>query len=197
MSIFPTFVDELEARTRIYDVLVRYCRGIDRGDHAYCREVAYHDGATDDHGGGVERVDDFLATSRARHANLQHNMHTIGNVVIDFLSTEVACVESYLIAVEWYDGGYDFGIRNIPDPGPAGARILSFCRYGDIFERRSGVWKIAERVTIFGDMSYEPLAADPVLPGGFRAQRHGPDDPIFAILERARQRAEDHATTRA
>lgn len=197
MSIFSTFVAELEARTRIYDVLVRYCRGIDRGDHAYCREIAYHDDATDDHGGGVERVDDFLATSRARHVNLRHNMHTIGNVVIDFVSTDVACVESYLIAVEWYDEGYDFGIRNIADPGPAGARIMSFCRYGDIFECRSGIWKIAERVTIFGDMSYQPLAAEPVLPGGFRNQRHGPDDPIFPILDRACGRAAHLASIRS
>jgi SnoaL-like domain len=193
MSVFPTFVEEMEARTRIYDVLVRYCRGIDRGDHAYCRE-AYHDGATDDHGAGVEPVDKFLATSAKRHASLQHNMHTVGNVVVDFMSPDVAAVESYCIAVEWYHEGYDFSLRSISDPGLAGARILSFCRFGDVFERREGVWKIFERILIFGDMSYEPLATEPVMPPGFRLQRHGSDDPIFPIIARAQERAAEVAS---
>jgi SnoaL-like domain len=186
---FPNFLDELEARTRITDALHRYNRGIDRGNHAYCRQVAYHDGATDDHGNGPEPVDQFLATSAQRHASLRHNMHTLANVIIDFFSAEVAFVESYLIAVEWYDETYDFSLRNITDAGAAGARITSYCRYADIFERRDGRWAIIERVTVFGDMTYEPLDKPPVRPSTFRQQKHGPDDPAFEVMRRAEARA--------
>lgn len=182
---FETFLDEVEARTRITDALHRYNRGIDRGNHAYCREVAYHDGATDDHGAGPEPVDQFLATSATRHSSLRHNQHTLANTIIDFFSADVAFVESYLIAIEWYDETYDFSLRNISDPGAAGARITSYCRYADVFERRDGRWAIVERVTIFGDMTYEALATPPALPTTFKHQQHGPTDPVFEVMARA------------
>jgi hypothetical protein len=193
---FPAFLDEIEARTRITDALHRYNRGIDRGNHAYCRQVAYHDGATDDHGNGPEPVDQFLATSSKRHASLRHNQHTLANVIIDFFSADVAFVESYLIAVEWYDETYDFSLRDIPDPGPAGARITSYCRYADIFERRNGRWGIIERVTIFGDMAYQPLEQPPVIPSTFTRQKHGPDDPVFDVMRRAEQHARQRSGQR-
>jgi hypothetical protein len=196
MFEFDSFLDELEARTRILDALHRYNRGIDRGDHAYCREVAYHNGATDDHGAGPEPVDQFLATSATRHASLRHNQHTLANTIIDFFSAEVAFVESYLIAVEWYDETYNFALRNIPDPGRAGARITSYCRYADIFERRDGRWAIIERVTIFGDMVYEPLDEAPTVPTTFRQQRHGSDDPVFDVMARAKAHADRLADPR-
>jgi SnoaL-like domain len=193
MTVFPNFVDELEARTRIYDVLARYCRGIDRGDHAYCREIAFHEGATDDHGSGVQSAGEFLKASKARHEHLHHHMYQLGQVLYDFVSPDVAVVETYVTVTEYYDEGFDFRLRAMSDPGPDGARIISFCRYGDIFERRNGEWRIAERVTIFGDSIHEPLDAAPVMPDGFRTQRHGPDDPIFPIMARARERVSELA----
>jgi hypothetical protein len=189
MPVFTSFLAELEARTRIYDVLARYCRGIDRGDHAYCGEIAFHDTATDDHGSGVQSAEDFLKSSKARHEHLHHHMYQLGQVLYDFISTDVAVVETYVTVFEYYDEGFDFGLRAITDPGSAGARILSFCRYADIFECRNGEWKIAERVTIFGDSIYEALEVPPVMPNGFRIQRHGAGDPLFPILQRARERA--------
>jgi hypothetical protein len=48
-GVFPTFLEELEARTAIEDCLKRFARAVDRQDWKAARQV-YHDGAFDDHG---------------------------------------------------------------------------------------------------------------------------------------------------
>ncbi|MCK9470111.1 MAG: nuclear transport factor 2 family protein, partial [Porticoccaceae bacterium] len=42
-------LQEMLDRHKIYQVLTRYCRGVDRGDAALIKSV-YHDDAIDDHG---------------------------------------------------------------------------------------------------------------------------------------------------
>jgi hypothetical protein len=192
--VFPTFVDELEARTRIQDVLYRHSRGIDRNDQLGDRAAAYHPDAWVDSGAGRQPVADLLTLRRREHDRTRHTMHSVTNVLIEFASPDVAAVESHVTAVEWEEAGYDFASRGITDAGPCGARILSWCRYLDIFERRSGEWRILDRTVVFGDTTHEPLPVDPVLPQRFQVQQHGAGDPVYVLAERARALVEHRWT---
>lgn len=185
-SAFATVVDELGARVRITDVLYREARGIDRND-AECRASAYHADATIDAGPGPRPVRELLATRTLQHEHTVHTAHVVTNVLIEFVSAVAAFVESYVVACEWEGPGYDFSWRGIPDAGPAGARIQSWCRYLDIFECRSGQWLIRERAVVFGDTVHQSLDRAPALPERFLRQGHGPDDPLRRYRERAHQ----------
>jgi SnoaL-like domain len=182
---FPDAVDELIARTRITEAIYKRSRGTDRNDVTYKRDVAYHPDAIDDHGFGAEPVGQFLGRSAEQHRNTRHAMHSVTNIVIEFLSATVAFVESHVIANEWQGPDFDFALRNVAATGAAGARIISWCRYADTFECRNGDWRITERTVIFGDMISQPLDAAPVLPPAFQVQRHGPDDPLYDCRARA------------
>jgi hypothetical protein len=183
--VFSDPVDELIARTRITEAIYKRSRGTDRNDVNYKLHVAYHPDAIDDHGFGAEPVGQFLRRSAAQHQNTLHAMHSVTNIVIEFLSATVAFVESHVIANEWQGPDFDFSLRNVTAVGAVGARIISWCRYADTFERRNGDWRIAERTVIFGDMISQPLDTAPVLPPNFQVQRHGQGDPLYACRAQA------------
>ncbi|MEV4604391.1 nuclear transport factor 2 family protein [Amycolatopsis sp. NPDC049253] len=184
-AFFADFVDELRARTQIQDALYRHSRGIDRDDHHGARASAYHPDATVDSGFGPQPVANLLAARKRQHEHTRHAMHSVTNVLIEFVSARVAFVESHVTAVEWEGQGYDFASRGIAEPGRIGARIVSWCRYADVFEARGGVWRILERTVIFGDTAWWPLDAAPVLPRDFLVQEHGSTDPVYARRARA------------
>ena len=186
---FASVVEELEARVRIEDALYRQSRGIDRNDPVI-RASAYHDDATVDAGAGPQPVADLLAVRGKEHEHTRHTAHTVSNVLIEFISARVAFVESHVFACELEDPDYDYSWRGF-QPGAAGARILSWGRYLDVFERRDGDWRIRERAVVYGDTSFEPLEREPTVPERFLQQRHGPGDPIDRFRERARNVARD------
>ena len=181
---FASVVDELEARVRIEDALYRHSRGIDRNDPEI-RASAYHDDATVDAGAGPQPIADLLAVRRREHEHTRHTAHCVSNVLIEFISARVAFVESHVLASELEDADYDSSWRGVK-PGAAGARILSWGRYLDVFERRDGDWRIRQRAVVYGDMSFDALESAPALPERFLHQRHGPGDPIDHVREQAR-----------
>jgi hypothetical protein len=149
--------DKLE----IHEVLVRYCRAIDRGDPELLASV-YHEGAVDRHGQfqftdartqfppvTVPRLD-------AMRGVAQHHMT---NWLIE-LDGEAAAVESYFIAFQ-------------PVPHEDGREVRTFVggRYLDRFERRDGRWAIVERSVVLdwtrGELGGEewPAAAGFPAPG--------------------------------
>jgi hypothetical protein len=182
---FASVVDELEARVRIEDALYRQSRGIDRNDPVI-RASAYHDDATVDAGAGPQPVADLLAVRGREHEHTRHTAHAVSNVLIEFISARVAFVESHVLASELEDADYDYAWRGF-QPGAAGARILSWGRYLDIFECRDRDWRIRQRAVVYGDTSFDPLESAPALPGRFLHQRHGPGDPLDHFRERARE----------
>jgi hypothetical protein len=182
-SIFASVVDELAARVRIEDALYRQSRGIDRNDNVI-RASAYHDDATVDAGSGPQAVAGLLAVRGKEHEHTRHTAHSVTNVLIEFVSAEIAFVESHVFAAELEDPEYDYSWRGIA-PGPAGARILNWGRYLDIFECREGDWRIRERAVVFGDTTFVRLEREPALPERFLHQKHGPGDPIDRLRERA------------
>jgi ketosteroid isomerase-like protein len=134
----PTSDDALARlvdRAEIEEVLARYCRGVDRGDEGALASV-YHPDATDDHGTFTGPAREFATWAVGGAAKVWHSSHhTVHNVMIDWLSADVAHVESYVLGLN----------RRLGDPG---AVEVFAGRYLDRFERRHGEWKIAHRKAI-------------------------------------------------
>lgn len=130
-AILPPELQKLVDRQTIEDVLVTYCRGVDRLDRDLIVSC-YHPDAIDDHGGflgGPEAFADYaIALHSAAQTVTQHQLHNF-HMEID---GDTAHCETY-----WTFAG----MNRLGAP-------LSVCggRYVDRFERRGGLWKIAARV---------------------------------------------------
>jgi len=117
----------------IYEVLIRYCRGADRGDADLIAQ-AYHDDAIEDHGGTFEGpASDYLEMLRKVLPSAPRMTHATTNVLIE-VDGDVARAESYIMTFSRRDQGVD-------DPFDS----LTMARVIDRFERRDGRWAIAHR----------------------------------------------------
>lgn len=129
-------LEELSARVEIHDVLLRYCRGLDRVDMNLVRG-AFHPDAyikfpKSLHVGSVEGFFEFLTAEMPRFVRTMHNL---GNSLIEFDGPDIAYVETYLNAD--HQGSDQHHWKE--------SYIKLWARYLDRFERRDGVWLIAER----------------------------------------------------
>ncbi|SEL80161.1 SnoaL-like domain-containing protein [Rhodococcus maanshanensis] len=122
-------LDDLLDKQAIYEVVMRYCRGIDRLDFDLVRG-AYHPDGVDHHTGFDGGVEEFIAWVRPKLALFGGTMHTIGNHLVE-LHGNRAISESYFAATHW--GHPEFG------------DFTSGSRYVDLMERREGRWAIVER----------------------------------------------------
>lgn len=134
-------------RQSIHDCLLRYARGLDRGDYDLVL-TAYHEDAIDDHGYFVGKPADFVKWSAAfRNASgALYTRHTIANQTFDFTEQDIAYVETYYLH-ESVAGAENPLFR------------LTSGRYMDRFERRNGEWRIAARVCTIeatGECAYLP-----------------------------------------
>jgi hypothetical protein len=155
----------------IQQLLYRYCRGVDRGDVALIKSV-YHPGAHDAHGSFKGPAETFAEGIVARmDAASLIGQHHITNALIE-VDGEVAHGESYFLAYH-------------PDEAPGANRMglaIAGGRYLDRFERRDGVWKIADRRVIL-DFTRQPVAG-----AAWRAQRNfaqggrRQDDPSWGFV---------------
>lgn len=129
-------IEELAARAEIHDVLLRYCRGLDRLDMSLVRG-AFHPDAyihfpESLHIGGVEGFFQFLEKEMPR---FNRTMHNLGNSLIEFDGSRTAYVETYLNAD--HEGTDQHQWKN--------EKVRLWARYLDRFEERNGRWAIAER----------------------------------------------------
>ena len=105
----------------IRDVVMRYCRGIDRMDRQLVRSC-YHADATDDHGSFSGGVDEFLAWVWPLLERYTLTMHFVGNLLIE-VGDDVAAAETYGIA-----------FHRSEDARPQ-LNLMTGFRYLDRFER--------------------------------------------------------------
>jgi len=130
-------VRELVAKDEIRDVLMRYARGVDRGDPDLISSCFFPD-SVDDHGGieltGTEAGPRFTS-SRKLSSSGQAGQHFQGNITIQ-LEGDKAYTETYTVSflIVERDGAEYTRYRGL--------------RYLDRFERRNGEWKIAYRVVV-------------------------------------------------
>lgn len=116
----------------ISEVVLRYCRGIDRLDMPMVRSC-YHDDGIDHHTGFTGPADEYLVWVEKALRRLAGTMHMVGNCLVE-VDGDRARSETYGMAHHWGE--------------PYGDPTLNFTtgfRYVDRFERRDGQWRIAER----------------------------------------------------
>lgn len=127
-----TSPEELSDRHEIWQVMLRYARGIDRFDRAMVRSC-YHDDAIDDHGVFVGPPDAFVDWAIGYHGayNSVHH-HGLSNHWCELDGVTAHC-ETY----------YTFIGANREAP-----HALAMGRYVDRLEKRNGEWRIADRVCV-------------------------------------------------
>jgi hypothetical protein len=165
-------LDQLQSRAEIAEVVIRYVRGIDRCDEAMLRSC-FHPDSRHRHGSFEGLSADFCTHALAICRGVVATHHQLGPVSIE-LSGETAFTETYFTSHHRYGA--------IPPPGgqPHEDRIAAG-RYVDRFERRDGVWKIAERVGVMEFLRHDP-PADRGFWDGPPEQRGRRDrsDPVYA-----------------
>ncbi len=178
-------IAELLDREAIRDCLYRFCRGIDRADEAALRS-AYWPDAHDSHGAYRGSVEGFIRFSLGVFKTGPRNIHQITNILIEFINAAEATVESYFTA-----------LQRGPDKDGEVRQKLLCGRYCDLFQKREGEWRIAERTVVY-DWLEEQIPSSVL-----EAERFGtrqpigtpyPDDPVYA-LGKPRTASHDNAFT--
>ena len=159
-------------RNEIEEVVLRYCRGIDRRDFDLVRSC-YHPDATDRHGSFDGGVDAYLAWVERLTARYRFTMHFVGNVLVEFGPTpDVAACETYGVALHRAD-----------EPNPA-LNLATGFRYLDRFERRDGVFRIAAREAV-GEWSMRlPPELWWEIPSSHETGRRDASDALHRLLAR-------------
>jgi ketosteroid isomerase-like protein len=133
-------------RIALTDLVMRYCRGIDRRDFALVRSL-YHDDAIDDHGamfcGGP---DDFVRRLPDMMAQWEATIHSISNSLFA-IDGDTAEGEHQVTAFH----------RTYP---PERKEFTVWGRYLDTYQRRDGVWKFSHRSLVFDHGRITPVDED-------------------------------------
>lgn len=132
-------------RIALTDLVMRYCRGIDRRDYALVRSL-YHDDAIDDHGTMFcGSADDFVAWLPGVMAHWEATIHSISNSLFA-IDGDHAEGEHYAMAFH-------------RSPAPNAQELIIWGRYLDRYERRKGEWKFLRRALVFDHGTIRPVDA--------------------------------------
>lgn len=138
---YEDMIRELYDKKKIHEVVVRYCRGVDRMDRDLLLS-AYHSDAIDDHGFFVGGPEDFWTWVNTYHVKAQStHQHIITNHYCD-LDGDIAHCETY-----WLFAALDPDGKNLSIGGG---------RYIDRMEKRDGEWRIAARKCV-ADWGGQPV----------------------------------------
>jgi ketosteroid isomerase-like protein len=176
--VSQTTASELEQALRalvhkdeIRDVIHRYCRAVDRCDLALMLSC-YHPDARDHHGFFTGNAHDFCRYVIPVLEQAISTTHSISNILIE-LEGERAFSECYWRVT-----------HRLARPDGSLVDNNSRGRYLDVFERRSGEWKIQHRHVVLDSMSDDPVTIlNPegfleLLPRLVPGQR-GEGDPVY------------------
>lgn len=137
-------MQELFDRQDIYEIITRYCRGVDRGNVELIQSC-YFDDAQDDHGMfkglGVEFAQ-WITDWCDEH--LRCSQHFIGNFQCE-IDGDIAHTETYCISCSETKTDTQSTVYN---------------RYIDRFERRGGEWRIANRLVVLDVSRNDPVTAN-------------------------------------
>jgi ketosteroid isomerase-like protein len=115
----------------LHELVLTYCRAIDRQDFALVRTL-YHDDAIDDHGDMFKgSPDEYVAWLPTIMANWDATVHSLSNTLFE-VEGDKANGELYVVA---------YHRTRAPDA----KEIVVGGRYLDRYEKRDGVWKFMHR----------------------------------------------------
>lgn len=128
-------IEDLLARAAIADVLHNYAKGADRGDVSLIA-AAYHDDATEDHGGTfLGPAADYLKGMAKVLPTAPRMTHMVTNMLIE-VAGQTARVESYWLTFSRREGAEPFDSLTM-------ARILD--KFEDRRSHGGSGWRIAQR----------------------------------------------------
>ncbi|WP_156680966.1 nuclear transport factor 2 family protein [Sphingomonas profundi] len=165
-------IARLDARAALYDLLMAYCRGVDRADAATLASV-FHDDATMNAGMFNGPTRDFVPMIGDVVRGFKSSFHSVANHWFE-IDGDDAVGESYVIAhvLATIDG--------------EDREMLTGGRYLDRFQKRDGAWKIAARVFVADWNTNQPstsrmdgMYADLDTRGGLY-----PNDPVYPFWTR-------------
>lgn len=163
-------VQMLVDKQAIREVVMRYCRGIDRLDFDLVRS-AYHADGVDHHTDFDGTADEFIAWVAPLLQHLDGTTHTVGNHLAE-VRGDVAVSETYCIAAHWASPASD-PRRN----------FTTGLRYVDHMARREGRWAIVERFAIREWTRSDAQVRIEPEPTGPRGRRDS-TDPVFELTRR-------------
>jgi hypothetical protein len=166
---------ELVDKQEITEVVLRYCRGIDRCDRTAVADC-FHPDATDTHGSFRGTVTEFIDWAFHLLERYDSTMHLVANQLIT-LAGDRAVSETYGIAY-----------HRSSDPDPRRNLTVGF-RFIDLVERRSDmVWRIAERLATTEWVNAPTTEARWPIPSDSAVGARDHSDPIYEFLARLEQR---------
>jgi hypothetical protein len=160
-------VQALLTKQTIHEVVMRYCRGVDRVDRDLVAST-FHPDAKCEFGELLlagETIADAIAEAAATN---EITTHMVGNALYE-LHGSTAHGETYYLSTSVVNGEDGKQLR------------MRAGRYVDLFEERQGEWKIANRVVVQDWCRFSDL---PELPPGvsFRPGQQGLGDPLYTLL---------------
>lgn len=154
-------------RHAIADLIYRYCRAVDRLDHALGYSIWHADG-TADYGEGVYQGSGhgFIDFVIGQHGQTLGHSHQVTNIVLE-LDGDRAASEAYHTAA----------LRILRDDLMFEITVRG--RYIDRWSKRDGRWGIDHRITIRDLDDIRPVTPMSTVTAG----RRDPGDPSYAVLQ--------------
>jgi hypothetical protein len=167
-AVMEAKLREMLDRHEIWQVMLRYCRGLDRFDREMVRSC-YFDDAIDDHDNYVGRPDDFIEYANLTSGYFANCRHGVSNHRCELAGDDAYCETYYMFS----------GVSGGP------TNFISTGRYVDHFQKRAGPngpeWRIANRVCLIEgkfDVPASRMGAD--LPPPYT-----PEEPCQAARDRS------------
>ena len=163
-------VRQLLDKQEIYEVLLRYTRGLDRMDWKLLA-TCYHADAHHDHGMWKGPALEFVQYCASTLHTMDRTLHVVENALINVQDEAHAAAETYCTALH----------RVASTRSPTGfASHAVYVRYIDRFERRDGgPWRIAQRTVVFEWSMVEPISREWRLDGGYARGSRSQADPAY------------------
>jgi hypothetical protein len=165
MPADPTALDAALSRAAIHDLVMAYCRAVDRADEAMMASIFWEDSDVISgvvNGSGADFAREIMVYVLE---NLDYCFHSVAN--------------------EWIEVKGDHGVGEhyvIANQTSNGQDTMTGGRYIDSYERRGGVWKIKSRTFVLDWTSTHPTTNEKA--GFYEALKTrgswGKGDPVYA-----------------
>lgn len=164
----PSIAD-LADKQAIHEVVLQYCRAVDRLDEAGVR-ACFHPDATDTHGSFDGTIDEFVVWAFRLLERYESTMHLVANHLTT-IRGDAAVAETYGIAH-----------HRSSNPDPRRNLTVGF-RYIDRLERRDGgPWRIARRIATTEWVRAPGSGSEWPIPADSAVGRRDGSDPVFDLL---------------